>query len=146
MRERFSRPFRPRRVTARVSQVKRRTRAGEQSLPPLLTPREVLEFATIEGARCAALDHKVGTLAPGKDADILVLRANGLDVWPHNNAFGTVASLMNPGHVETVFIAGKVRKWRGNLVGVDVERVRQLVQEAREAVMRRANYKVDLLA
>jgi hypothetical protein len=56
-----------------------------------------------------------------------------------------VANLMNPGHVETVFIAGKVRKWRGSLVGVDVGRVRQLVQEARTAMMRRASFKVDLL-
>src|SRR5262249_55028186 len=39
---------------------------GEQNLPPLLTCREVLEFATIEGARCANLDGKVGTLSPGK--------------------------------------------------------------------------------
>jgi cytosine/adenosine deaminase-related metal-dependent hydrolase len=128
----------------RLSILQRR-RAGEQNLPPLLTPREVLEFATIEGARCAALDHKIGTLTPGKEADLLILRAHELDVWPHNNAFGTVASLMNPSHVEMVFVAGKVRKWRGSLVGVDVERVRQLVQQAREDVMRRANYKVDLL-
>ena len=124
-----------------------RRRAGEKDLPALVTPRDVLEFATIEGARCAGLDGRVGTLTPGKDADVVVLRADGLDVWPHNNAFGTVANLMNPGHVETVFIAGKVKKWRGNLVGVDLARVRRLVQEGRDAVMARANpgYKVELL-
>jgi hypothetical protein len=44
-----------------------------------------------------------------------------------------------------VFIAGKVRKWRGNLVGVDAARVRRLAQEARDAVMRRANFRVDML-
>lgn len=123
-----------------------RARTGEQNLPPLVTPREVLEFATIEGARCADLDRKVGTLTPGKEADVLVLRADRLDVWPHNNAFGTVANLMNPSHVEAVFIAGKVRKWRGNLVGVDAERVRRLVREANEAVTGRAHVKVDLLS
>jgi len=52
---------------------------------------------------------------------------------------------MNPSHVESVFIAGKAKKWRGNLVGVDAARVRRLVAEARDAVMRRANFKVDLL-
>jgi 5-methylthioadenosine/S-adenosylhomocysteine deaminase len=110
-----------------------------------LTPREVLEFATVEGARCARIDGKVGTLTPGKDADITVLRADRLDLWPHNNAFGTVTNLMNPSHVETVLIAGKVKKWRGNLVGVDAARVRRLVREARDAVLRRANFNVDLL-
>ncbi len=91
------------------------------------------------------LDDKVGTLTPGKDADITVLRADRLDVWPHNNAFGTVTNLMNPSHVESVFIAGKVKKWRGNLVGVDMARVRRLVAQARDAVMRRADFKMDLL-
>jgi 5-methylthioadenosine/S-adenosylhomocysteine deaminase len=119
--------------------------AGAQNLPPLVTPRDVLEFATIEGARCAAIDRQAGTLTPGKDADIVILRADTLDLWPHSNAFGTVASLMNPSHVETVFIAGKVKKWRGSLTGVDVARVRQLVEAAREAVMRRANFRIEML-
>jgi 5-methylthioadenosine/S-adenosylhomocysteine deaminase len=123
-----------------------RVRKGEQNLPKLLTAREVLEFATIEGARTADLGSKVGTLTPGKEADIVLLRADRLDVWPHNNAFGTVTNLMNPSHVESVFIAGKVKKWRGNLVGVDVARVRRLVQESRDAVMRRAGFKMELLS
>jgi len=122
-----------------------RVRRGEQNLPPLLTPREVLEFATIEGARCAALDAKVGTLTPGKEADIVILRADGLDVWPHNNAFGTVTNLMNPGHVETVFIAGKVKKWRGALVGVDMARVRRLVADSRNAVVSRGGFALNLI-
>jgi 5-methylthioadenosine/S-adenosylhomocysteine deaminase len=36
---------------------------------------------------------------------------------------GVVVNQMSPGNVDTVFIAGKVKKWRGNLVGVDVPRV-----------------------
>jgi len=52
---------------------------------------------------------------------------------------------MNPGNVEAVLIAGKVRKWRGNLVGVDLPRVRRLVQDSRDGVMRRANNQVSLL-
>jgi cytosine/adenosine deaminase-related metal-dependent hydrolase len=125
--------------------VLQRARGGEQNLPALLTCRDVLEFATIEGARCANLDDKVGTLTPGKEADIVMLRADALDVWPLNNAPGAVVNLMNPRHVEAVFIAGKVKKWRGSLVGVDLPRVRRLAQEARDAVMRRANVPVNLL-
>jgi cytosine/adenosine deaminase-related metal-dependent hydrolase len=125
--------------------VLQRGRNGEQNLPPLLTCREVLEFATVEGARCANLDGKVGTLSPGKDADIVILRADRLDVWPLNNAPGAVVNLMNPSHVETVFIAGKIRKWRGSFVGVDAQRVRQLLQESRDAVLRRAGFEMNLL-
>jgi cytosine/adenosine deaminase-related metal-dependent hydrolase len=122
-----------------------RARKGEQNLPPLLTCRDMLEFATTAGAQCANLDTKVGTLTPGKEADIVMLRADRLDVWPLNNAPMAVVNLMNPGHVDTVFIAGKVKKWRGNLVGVDVARVLRLVEEARDAVVRRAGFQTNLL-
>jgi 5-methylthioadenosine/S-adenosylhomocysteine deaminase len=54
-------------------------------------------------------------------------------------------NLMNPSHVENVCIAGKVRKWRGNLVGVDEQRVRRLMQESRDAVVRRAGFQMNLL-
>jgi 5-methylthioadenosine/S-adenosylhomocysteine deaminase len=124
--------------------VLQRARKGEQSLPPRLTCRDVLEFATIEGARCTALEHKVGTLTPGKDADIVMLAADRLNVWPLNNAPGAVVNLMNPMNVDAVFIAGKVKKWRGSLVGVDVPRVLRLVQEARDGVVRRADFAMNL--
>jgi 5-methylthioadenosine/S-adenosylhomocysteine deaminase len=122
-----------------------RARKGEQNLPPLLTCRDMLELATIAGARCANLEGKIGTLTPGKDADIVMLAADRLDVWPLNNAPGVVVNLMNPSHVDTVFIAGKVKKWRGSLVGVDAARVRRLVADARDAVLRRAGFKANLL-
>ena len=126
-------------------QLFQRAANGEQNLPPRLSPRDVLEFATVEGARCANLESKIGTLTPGKDADLIMLRADRLSVWPLNNAPGMVVNLMNPSHVDSVFIAGKVKKWRGNLVGVDVPRVLRLVQEARDAVVRRAGFQTNLL-
>jgi 5-methylthioadenosine/S-adenosylhomocysteine deaminase len=122
-----------------------RAHKGEQNLPPLLSCSDVLEFATIAGARCANLDGKIGTLTPGKEADIVLLRADQVSVWPLNNAPGAVVNLMNPSHVETVFIGGKVRKWRGNLVGVDTARILRLVEEARDGVVRRSGYRVNLL-
>ena len=75
----------------------------------------------------------------------MLLRADRLDVWPLNNAPSVVVNLMNPSHVDTVFIAGKVRKWRGNLVGVDVARVMRMAQEARDALIRRAGFQISLL-
>jgi 5-methylthioadenosine/S-adenosylhomocysteine deaminase len=130
--------------TFQRNQLFQRARNGEQNLPPLLGCRDLLEFATIEGARCANLESKVGTLVPGKEADILLLAVDRLNIWPLNNAPGVVVNQMNPGNVDTVFIAGKVKKWRGNLVGVDVPRVLRLVREARDAVMRRAGFTMHL--
>jgi cytosine/adenosine deaminase-related metal-dependent hydrolase len=125
--------------------VLQRARKGEQNLPPLLTTREVLEFATVEGSRCTNLESKVGTLTPGKEADIVLLAADRINVWPLNNAAGAVVNLMNPMNVDTVFIAGKVKKWRGSLVAVDLPRVLRLAQEARDGVVRRAGFKMNLL-
>ena len=123
-----------------------RARRGEQKLPPLLATREVLQFATIDGARGIMLDKKVGTLTPGKEADIVMLATDRLNVWPLNNVPGAVVNLMNPMNVDTVFIAGKVKKWRGGLVGVDVTRVLRLVAEARDGVIKRAGFKTNLFA
>jgi 5-methylthioadenosine/S-adenosylhomocysteine deaminase len=131
--------------TFQRNQLFQRARNGETNLPPLLTCRDLLEFATIEGARCANIASKVGTLTPGKEADILLLTADRLNIWPLNNAPGVLVNQMNPGNVDTVFIAGKVKKWRGNLVGVDVPRVLRLARNARDAVMRRAGFAVNLL-
>ena len=125
-------------------QLFQRAFSGEQNLPPRLTPRDMLEFATIEGARCANLESKIGSLTPGKAADIVMLRTDRLSVWPLNNAPGMVVNLMNPSHVNSVFIAGKVKKWRGNLIGVDIPRVLRLVQEARDGVVRRAGFQTNL--
>ncbi|MBN9080246.1 MAG: amidohydrolase family protein [Rhizobiales bacterium] len=132
-------------LTLQRALVLQRARQGEKNLPPLLTARDVLEFATIEGARCAHLDHRTGSLTPGKQADLILLRTDSLSAWPINNAVGAVVNVMNPSHVETVMIDGKVKKWRGQMVGVDTARVLRLAEEARAGVLQRCGFKRDLL-
>lgn len=122
-----------------------RMQKNEPNPPKLLTCRDVLEFATIEGARCAGLDSKTGSITPGKEADLVLLQADRLNVWPLNNATGSVVNLMGTSNVESVFIAGKVRKWRGALVGVDEARVKRVVSDGRDGVLRRANFPLNLL-
>jgi 5-methylthioadenosine/S-adenosylhomocysteine deaminase len=108
--------------------------------PKLLTARDVLEFATIDGANALGIGSRTGSLSPGKDADIVVLDASRLNVWPLNHASGSVVNLMNPMNVESVFIAGKVMKWRGALVGVDEQKIRDMAAAARDGVVKRAGF------
>ena len=122
-----------------------RVLAGEQNLPALLTSRQVLEMATIQGARDAHVDGKAGTLTPGKDADIIMLRTDTINVMPLNNAAGAVVTLMDTSNVDTVFIAGKLMKRGGSLVGVDLAKIRRTVEASREAVLARAGYKGNRL-
>ena len=118
---------------------------GEKNLPAWLTCRDVLEMATIEGARVAHLDHKIGSLTPGKEADIILLRTDDINVFPLNNAPGAVVTLMDTSNIDTVFIAGKIMMWKGRLVSVDLKRLRRLADRARDGILSRANYRPDLL-
>ena len=124
--------------------VNERSLAGEQNLPPLLTCRQVIEMATISGARAAHLDSKIGTLSAGKEADIIMLAADRINGFPLNNVPGTVVTLMDTSNVETVFVAGKIVKCQGKLVGVDLGRLRRLIERSRDAVLARARYMPDL--
>jgi 5-methylthioadenosine/S-adenosylhomocysteine deaminase len=89
---------------------------GNNTLPTPLTTRDVLRYATINGAKGLGLDSKVGTLTPGKEADIVILDATRINVAPLNQVPGAVVSLMDRTNVETVIVAGKVRKWKGQLL------------------------------
>lgn len=84
-----------------------------------LSCQEVFEFATIEGARACGLDHRTGSLTPGKQADIVVLKPS-LATSPMNNPLGALVYQAHPGLVDTVFVAGRCRKRGGALVDVDV--------------------------
>ena len=97
-----------------------------------VTVRDVLEFATLRGAECCALDHKVGTLTPGKQADIVLIDTSDVSLYPKHNAILTVVEGASIGHVDTVFIGGKLRKWRGALTGIDLNSIRRRVEASRD--------------
>jgi 5-methylthioadenosine/S-adenosylhomocysteine deaminase len=111
------------------------------SVPPLpsdvpapLTTRDALRYATINGAKALRLDGKTGTLTPGKEADIIILDAQSINVTPVNNVPGAVVSLMDRTNVETVIVAGKVRKWKGRLLDVDLNNLRRQLENSRDRI------------
>ncbi len=112
--------------------------------PPLLTVRDVLRYATINGANHLGLGHKTGSLKPGKEADIIILDATHLNVAPLNNVPGAVVSLMERSNVETVIVAGKVRKWKGKLLDVDLPRLRRQLEDSRDFLFARAGIPQNL--
>jgi 5-methylthioadenosine/S-adenosylhomocysteine deaminase len=103
-------------------------------IPAPLTTRDVLRYATINGAKALRLDSKVGSLTPGKEADIIILDATALNVAPLNQVPGAVVSLMERSNVETVIVAGKIRKWKGRVLGFNVDRLRQELEASRDYV------------
>jgi 5-methylthioadenosine/S-adenosylhomocysteine deaminase len=103
-----------------------------------LTSRDVLSFATLDGARTCHLDHKVGSLTPGKQADIVIVDATDLGLTPMNNPVGQLVYAAHPGQVETVLVAGLVVKADGKLLGSVSESARRLGTQARDRVFARA--------
>src|SRR2546428_14143658 len=89
--------------------------------PKLLNVRDVLRFATVNGAKHLRLDGKTGPLPPGNEADRILLDATALNVAPLNSVPGAVVSLMDRTNVETVIVAGEGRKWEGKMGGVDLD-------------------------
>jgi len=106
--------------------------SGASHVPELLTCRDVIRFATIEGARCLRLDRKIGSIAPGKEADIILLDATAINVAPLNFVPGAVVSLMDRSNVDTVLVAGKVRKWRRTLLTGDLQKLRSELEASRD--------------
>jgi cytosine/adenosine deaminase-related metal-dependent hydrolase len=96
---------------------------GSDARSPMLKVEDVLEFATLAGAKANGLDHKVGTLAVGKQADVILLRTDRINVLPLKNPVGATVLGMDTGNVDSVFVAGRALKRSGALVGVDIRSI-----------------------
>jgi cytosine/adenosine deaminase-related metal-dependent hydrolase len=100
----------------------------------MLTARQMLEMATINGARVAGLDDRTGSLSPGKRADVVLIDARALNVAPVIDPVAAVTLCADVSNVETVMVDGQIRKRDGKLVG-DVDRARNLVEAARDYLL-----------
>ena len=107
-----------------------------------ITARDVLAYATIEGARANGLDAKVGSLTPGKQADIIMLRTDRMNVTPLGDPATAVVTSMDTGNVDTVLIAGRVMKQGGQLLHVDWPAVRRRATESRDFVIAKSGFKL----
>src|SRR5436190_870660 len=109
--------------------------AGSEEEPKLLASRDVLEFATIEGARVCDLEARTGSLTPGKQADVVVLRCDHSNTYPIIDPVSTVVLQADTRNVDTVFVAGEVLKRDGQLVGADLRRARDLAASSLEYLL-----------
>jgi cytosine/adenosine deaminase-related metal-dependent hydrolase len=116
--------------------------AGKGDLPPFLTTRDVIEFATIEGARANGLADKTGSLTPGKEADVIMLRTDKPNIFPINDPIGAVVWGMDTSNVDSVWVAGKALKRNGQLLGVDLNRIRKVAYESRDYVINKSGFKL----
>lgn len=125
-------------TTARADMARVALKQGRELDPIPLTTRDVFEFATIEGAKACGFGDRIGSLAPGKQADIVMLDTLAPNMMPLNYSYGAIVEGAHPGNVDTVFVAGRALKRHGALVGVDMGNLSRRVNEARNALFDRA--------
>ena len=82
----------------------------------MLTARQMLEMATIHGAHVAGLEHKTGSLTPGKKADIVLIDGQAINVAPVIDPVAAVVLCADVSNVDTVIVDGVIRKRDGKLV------------------------------
>jgi 5-methylthioadenosine/S-adenosylhomocysteine deaminase len=104
--------------------------------------RDVLAWATREGAKANGLDAKVGTLTPGKQADIVLLRTDRLNVTPLNDPYTAIVMGMDTGNVDSVLINGRLMKHNRELLHVDWSAVKRMVDESRTFVLQKSGFKL----
>src|SRR6202142_2263773 len=119
---------------------------GEVDAPAPISVDEVLRAATVNGARAAGLETSIGTLTPGKQADIIMLRTNGVAVFPVTNAIGTIVQAVERSDVDTVMVPGRLRKRSGKLIGVDIEKLSAEVIASRDYLLEASGYRTNLFA
>ncbi|WP_244215599.1 amidohydrolase family protein [Kitasatospora purpeofusca] len=111
---------------------------GADGPPDRITTADVLDFATRQGAATVGLGATIGTLTPGKQADVLMITADEINNLPLNDFIGTVVLGADARNIDTVLIAGRVRKWAGRLLDVDLPALRAEAAASRDHVHRAA--------
>jgi cytosine/adenosine deaminase-related metal-dependent hydrolase len=107
--------------------------------PATMSVRDVLRMATVGGAAANGLSDRIGTLTPGKEADLVLVRANHIAAGPLNNAAATVVIGGTPDLVDTVIVGGQIRKRHGVLVRTDTADILAEAQRSRDFLARAAN-------
>jgi cytosine/adenosine deaminase-related metal-dependent hydrolase len=109
-----------------------------------LSARDALELATIGGASALGLDSEIGTLTPGKAADLIVIRTDGLNHAPPADPVAAVLLHARTTDIDTVVVGGRVVKRDGRLLA-NVGAARRLIEDSRGRVVGAAEAKGGLL-
>jgi len=118
-----------------------RWRADEPGYQKMVAPQEMawtthdaLSWLTVNGAKAAGVGNLVGSLTPGKRADIVLLDMSGVSQagWNRREPGGAVIAQANAGNVDTVLVDGRIVKRGGKLVHIDVDAALRQLDESHE--------------
>jgi 5-methylthioadenosine/S-adenosylhomocysteine deaminase len=107
---------------------------------PSATLREILESATQQGANNCGVGDIAGSLTPGKRADIILIDTSAPHLFPRNNVLASVVQGAGVESVTAVLVNGRLVKWDGRLIGVDLDQVRRRVQDSHDHLIREVDW------
>lgn len=116
---------------------------GEEHVPAPISVEAVLEAATVNGARAAGLQGRVGQLTVGAQADIVMVRTADIAVFPVSSTVGTVVQAVERSNIDTVMVAGEIRKRAGKLVDIDLPKLQSEVNASRNYLLDASGYRSD---
>jgi len=102
---------------------------------PLLTPRKLIEAATIGAARVLGMDDRIGSLAPGKRADIVLIAKGPFGESIVDDPCAHVMLQTSPRDIDTVMVDGKLRMQGGKLLDFDAGRAAAMVRDSRQRIL-----------
>ena len=105
-----------------------------------LPARRVLELATIEGARSMGVDQQVGSLKPGKRADLIMVDTRAVNIGVFSEAAHMLVEAAQPANIDTVVVDGRILKRGGRLVAMDAGRVTSEANAALASLRQRAGW------
>jgi cytosine/adenosine deaminase-related metal-dependent hydrolase len=114
------------------------SRELKNSLPETSTIycRQVLEWITIQGAKALKLDHEIGSLSVGKKADIVMIHADELNMWPIHDPVSSVIMQTSLLNIDTVIINGEIKKQSGKLIHDGIAEGKALLHESGMRLMK----------
>jgi cytosine/adenosine deaminase-related metal-dependent hydrolase len=103
-----------------------------------LKPRRLVELATIEGARLLGLADKIGSITPGKRADLILIRTTDINIAPVGDPYYSIVFSGQPANVDTVVVDGRILCRGGRLTGIDVAKIVLEATASARAIQERA--------
>jgi 5-methylthioadenosine/S-adenosylhomocysteine deaminase len=117
----------------RTMEIHAQTGSRPEAIP--VTCRQALEWATINGAKMLGLDDRIGSLAPGKQADVILLRSGDLNLFPMHDPIASTVMQGGVANVDTVLIAGRIVKRGGKLLYADLGQKKSALRRSGERIL-----------
>ncbi len=109
--------------------------AGNIFADRMMTTRDIIQFVNVYGAQTLGMQDTIGTLTPGKQADIVLLRQHHINVMPVNDPIGAVVWAMDCSNIDSVMVAGNFLKRHGELLNCDLGKLQELTTATRQRVL-----------